>query len=251
MPLLIGYLVALAVFLGGSYAGVQWLVAPSEPSAHAESAATRLVNAKKIRDARAQHRKLAESLAEEGAKPAAAPHAQVQVETPPQADAATGAPPASVAAAEAPTAPSKPEAPAAAAVASDSRLNARAEAASSADAHVKPIEHAREVQPLPKTETKKPVAQKSAPAEKAPAVRPSEPAVRSKDVEAPPAKKEARVKKQRVERVASSSRKPVMMILRTIEFPDGHREQRLLPMSEASASAPRYGVSAFAEDDDF
>jgi hypothetical protein len=43
-----------------------------------------------------------------------------------------------------------------------------------------------------------------------------------------------------------------MMILRTIEFPDGRREQRLLPMSQARAGYARYGsVSAFADDDDF
>jgi hypothetical protein len=65
-------------------------------------------------------------------------------------------------------------------------------------------------------------------------------------------KKQAASKKKHVERVASSSRKPVMMILRTIEFPDGRREQRLLPMAEARAGLLRYrNVSAFAGDDDF
>jgi hypothetical protein len=33
----------------------------------------------------------------------------------------------------------------------------------------------------------------------------------------------------------SAHSRPVMMILRTIEFPDGHREQRLLPMSRSTA----------------
>jgi hypothetical protein len=43
-----------------------------------------------------------------------------------------------------------------------------------------------------------------------------------------------------------------MMILRTIEFPDGRREQRLLPMSQARSGFARYGsISAFAGDDDF
>src|SRR3954452_20283010 len=113
MPLLIGYLVALAVFVGGSYAGVQWLLAPSEPSAltetHADSAATRLINAKKIRDARAQHRRLAESLAEDGSKPAAAPASQAQAQTAPESEATIAArTPASTAGA--PGEPSKPEA---------------------------------------------------------------------------------------------------------------------------------------------
>jgi hypothetical protein len=248
MPLLIAYLLALAVFLGGSYVGVQWLVAPSEPSAHAESAANRLVNAKKIRDARAEHRRLAESLAEEGPKPAA-PAPQAKVETP-SATADAAAPPDSVKAAEAPGEASKPEMQSAAAVASDSRLDARADVTPAGEAQVKPIEHAREVHPSAKTDSKKSLAQKPAPAEKVAAVRTSEPAV-SREAEAPAAKKEARLKKKPVERIASSSRKPVMMMLRTIEFPDGHREQRLLPMSEARASAPRYGLSAFADDDDF
>jgi hypothetical protein len=30
-----------------------------------------------------------------------------------------------------------------------------------------------------------------------------------------------------------------MMILRTVEFPDGHREQRLLPMSHLGSTAFR------------
>ena len=69
MQLLIGYLVALAVFLGGGYAGIQWLLTPDDSAAlaqnsRAESAPSRLINAKKIRDARALHRRLAESLAE-------------------------------------------------------------------------------------------------------------------------------------------------------------------------------------------
>src|SRR4051812_20462389 len=131
MPLLIGYLVALAVFVGGSYAGVQWLLAPSEPSArtetHAESAATRLINAKKIREARAQHRRLAESLAEESGKPAAAPASRAEAQTAPEPDVRMAArTPATTAGA--PTEPSKPEAQRVAAAATDLKLDARAEA---------------------------------------------------------------------------------------------------------------------------
>jgi hypothetical protein len=33
MPALLGYLVALAIFLGGGYAGLEWLASPEEPSA--------------------------------------------------------------------------------------------------------------------------------------------------------------------------------------------------------------------------
>jgi hypothetical protein len=37
----------------------------------------------------------------------------------------------------------------------------------------------------------------------------------------------------------SAHSRPVMMILRTVEFPDGHREQRLLPMSHLRSTAFR------------
>jgi len=37
----------------------------------------------------------------------------------------------------------------------------------------------------------------------------------------------------------SAHSRPVMMILRTVEFPDGHREQRLLPMSHLGSTAFR------------
>src|SRR4051812_41088463 len=137
MPLLIGYLVALAVFLGGSYAGVQWLLAPNEPSVrtetHAESAATRLINAKKIRDARAQHRRLAESLAEDAGKPAATPASQAEAQTAAESEARIAAPPIATTAG-ALTEPSKPEAQSVAAAAKDPKLDARAEAAPAEEA---------------------------------------------------------------------------------------------------------------------
>jgi hypothetical protein len=40
-------------------------------------------------------------------------------------------------------------------------------------------------------------------------------------------------------RMQPARSKPVVMILRTIEFPDGHREQRLLPMSHSRRTAFR------------
>jgi hypothetical protein len=42
---------------------------------------------------------------------------------------------------------------------------------------------------------------------------------------------------QKLHTQTQSHRKPVMMVLRTIEFPDSRREKRLLSMSEARASA--------------
>jgi hypothetical protein len=262
MQLLIGYLVALAVFLGGGYAGVQWLLTPDDPPALAEksrpeSASSRLINAKKIRDARALNRKLAESLAEDGAKPPLA-----QNESPAQkqadvvvADGGDGSAKIVVhsdtrAAADASQDAARPQLPETAVAANDPKLDARAEVGSAVTPEkIKAIQDKSGTQPRPAGKTgaesvaaKKPIETKAAP--------PSEPtAGRS---EAAMNKKHAVLKKKRVERVASASRKPVMMILRTIEFPDGRREQRLLPMSQARAGLARYGqVSAFADDDDF
>jgi hypothetical protein len=239
MQLLLGYLVALAVFLGGGYAGVRWLTAPETPPALAEnsqpqSASARLINAKKIRDARALHRKQAESLAEAGGKP-----------TP-----ARNEPDAVVADGDAPKDAVRPQVSEATVAANDPKLDARAEAGpvvTPAKPKAAPHETQAEPRPAGKADEGRVSARKSAEAKAGPASAPA--AARS---EAPVTRKQAVLKKKRVERVASSSRKPVMMILRTIEFPDGRREQRLLPMAEARSGLVRYGnVSAFANDDDF
>jgi hypothetical protein len=251
MPLLLGYLVALAVFLGGGYAGVQWLLAPDNPPALAEnsrqSAAARLINAKKIRDARALHRKQAESLAENGGKPMA-------VQNEPDAVVLDGED-RSAKTADQPDIPApvkeavRPHVAEATVAANDPKLDARAEAGPVVTPEkTKAVPNEAEAQPRPtKADGERVAARKSADAKARPASGPG--AARS---EAPVNKKQAVLKKKRVERVASSSRKPVMMILRTIEFPDGRREQRLLPMAEARSGLARYGnVSAFADDDDF
>jgi hypothetical protein len=52
-------------------------------------------------------------------------------------------------------------------------------------------------------------------------------------------------RKVRKRNLQSAHSRPVMMILRTIEFPDGHREQRLLPISHSRRTALR------TEEDDF
>ena len=44
----------------------------------------------------------------------------------------------------------------------------------------------------------------------------------------------------------ASRSKPVMMILRTIEFPDGHREQRLLPINRTPKTASQSEESWFS-----
>jgi hypothetical protein len=143
-----------------------------------------------------------------------------------------------------------PEVPAATVAVNDRQLDARAEVTPVVTPEkVKPVlnEPQARQRPAGKRDGESIVARKPIEAKAAPA---SEPA--AVHAEAAITKRQAAVKKKRVERIASSSRKPVMMILRTIEFPDGRREQRLLPMSQARAGLARYGsVSAFAGDDDF
>jgi hypothetical protein len=253
MHLLIGYLVALAVFLGGGYASVQWLLTPDEPpalaqNAHPESASARLINAKKIRDARALHRKQAESLAE-GAEPAP-PRKQSDVIVGDDRSAKTADQPATRAPADAPNDAATPQVAAATVAANDPKPDARAEVGPAVTPeNIKAVQNQSQSQQRPagKTGAESVAASKSAEAKASPA---SDPAAGRSAVAAD--KKQAVSKKKRAERLASSSRRPVMMILRTIEFPDGRREQRLLPMSQARAGWARYGqVSAFADDDDY
>src|SRR5882762_10106033 len=136
MQLLLGYLVALAVFLGGGYAGVHWLLAPDNSPAlaensRAESASSRLINAKKIRDARALHRKQAESLAAEGVKPAAAQKESDLVVADGEGRSAKTADHSDTrAAADAPPDAAGPQVPEATAAANDPKLDARAEVGS-------------------------------------------------------------------------------------------------------------------------
>ncbi|MEA2838288.1 MAG: hypothetical protein QOD89_2838 [Bradyrhizobium sp.] len=255
MQLLLGYLVALAVFLGGGYAGVQWLVAPDDRPALAEnwrheSASSRLINAKKIRDVRALHRKQAESLAEGGQPPAARNEQDAVVADAEDRSAKTSDQPDTRAAADAAKDAFKPQVSDAPVAPNDPNLDARAEAAPAvAPEKTKAVANQADARSTPagKADAEKAAPRKSVEAKAAPA---SEPAAAHS--EAPVNKKQAASKKKRAERLASSSRRPVMMILRTIEFPDGRREQRLLPMAEARSGLARYGsVSAFADDDDF
>jgi hypothetical protein len=256
MQLLIGYLVALTVFLGGGYAGVQWLLAPGDPAAavadgsRAGSASTsRAINAKKLREARALHRKAAESLAEDGVKPAAARNesevAAAKGEDRPAKIADRSEPRAAADASADAVAPQVPDATVAA---NDPKLDARAEVSPVVKPEkIKAVQNESDAQQKPAGKAESVAARKSVETKAAPASAPA--AGRS---EAAINKKQGVAKMKRAERFASASRKPVMMILRTIEFPDGTREQRLLPMSQARSGLARYGsVSAFADDDDF
>jgi hypothetical protein len=149
-----------------------------------------------------------------------------------------------------------PQSPDARVAANDPKLDARAEVTPVVTPDkIKPVQNESQAlqRPAGKIGGESVAARKSAEAKASPASEPaagrSEAAIDKKQAVY---KKEAVSQKKRVERVASSSRKPVMMILRTIEFPDGRREQRLLPMSQARSGFARYGsISAFAGDDDF
>ena len=262
MQLLIGYLVALSVFVGGGYAGVQWLLAPDDPVALTEnsragSASTsRAINAKKLREARALHRKVAESLAEDGVKPAPARN-QSDVGVTGNEDRPAKTADRSDARAAADAIATRPQVSDATTVlANDPKLDARAEVSPVVKPEkIKAVQNESDAQQRPAGKTgdesiaaRKSVETKAAPAAEPVVRRPEAPISKKQTVN----KKEAVSKHKRAERVASSSRKPVMMILRTIEFPDGRREQRLLPMSQARSGLARYGsVSAFADDDNF
>ncbi|HEV7879939.1 hypothetical protein [Bradyrhizobium sp.] len=263
MQLLIGYLVALSVFLGGGYAGVQWLLAPDEPAAAvgdgsraASASRSRAINAKKLREARALHRKVAESLAEDGVKPAPA-----AVEDGDDRSVKIADPSNARAAADASTDAARPHVPDTAVLAHDPKLDARAEiSAVGTPEKIKAVHKESDAQQRPagkadsaRVTPRKPPEIKAGPASE-PAAGHSEVPIAKKQAVRKQAvnKKEAVSKNRRGERFASSSRKPVMMILRTIEFPDGRREQRLLPMTQARSGLAGYGsVSAFADDDDF
>jgi hypothetical protein len=215
-----------------------------------------LINAKKIRDARALHRKQAESLAENGVKPAAAAVASDAVVADAEDRSAKAADRADTrAAADGRQDAATPQVPDAIVAANDPKLDARAEVGPVVmpEKKMKPVQNESQAlhRPAGKTEAESVAARKSAKASPAsePAAGRSEVTTNKKEAVY---KKEAVSKKKRVERVASASRQPVMMILRTIEFLDGRREQRLLPMSQARSGFARYGsISAFAGDDDF
>jgi hypothetical protein len=209
-----------------------------------------LINAKKIRDARALRRKQAESLAE-GAEPAPARQQSDMIVADGEDRSAKTADQADFrAAADAPKDAVRPQASEATVAANDPNLDAGAEAGPVvAPEKIKTVPNQSQSQQRPagKAGGESVTASKSAGPKARPA---SEPAAGRSAAAID--KKQAVSKKKRAERLASSSRRPVMMILRTIEFPDGRREQRLLPMAEARSGLVRYGnVSAFADDDDF
>lgn len=216
MAALIGYLVTLAVFLGGGYAGMQWLTAPVDIPAAV--ALHRSIEPVKSTRAMLLARKRHEAAAEREAS--ATPMATT---VPPVEDEAAS-----------PTVES-----AVMTVGTESTI---------VNEPVQPREVPRSVTvadtPVDKpTVVSSPVSTlgtaNAKTAESKPAEKKVGRAVLTRDEgEATGSRRISVLKRRAATRLAS--RKPVLMILRTIEFPDGRREQRLLPM-------PRYR-QAFADD---
>jgi hypothetical protein len=263
MPLLIGYLVALSVFLGGGYAGVKWLAYP-DPSPPVARIAGKSTPAK---PSVAKTEELAQ-VPEPQKQPESVAEATVVPEVPDTIVSA--APPVAAESASSQTVtpaaivePVQPVAEANASVAAVQDKTTAPEAPASDIASVEPpkpspLPAGPVVDPSEAREARAEVGNGIAPdtakaAEAHATIETAQPqsageasTASGRDVgrSAPKQKSaQARQKTRSSARVPSSSaRKPVMMVMRTIEFADGHRETRLLPL-------PRYGrASAFASD---
>ena len=246
MPALIGYLLTIAVFLGGGYAGMQWMTAPQDiPSAVAVHGSVEPVKSTRARLlARKRHEEAAER--EANAKPIA-----TAVPLAPDEAAPPIVEPDAVTARAEPVTMSNPvqreeiSKPAAVADKSVEVSSASEAAAIIGDKATIPVASVQPEVPLDNRAT-------ATAGITAPTAAPPQPIAKSKSGEKKTARSISPVDSEKTESKREStakrhttrlaSRKPVMMILRTIEFPDGRREQRLLPM-------PRYR-QAFADDSD-
>lgn len=193
MPALLAYLVSIAVFLGGAYAGLTWAVSPAAKDAPIRAAGT----------------------------PIPQPHPKRT----PEMVAAVAAPSVSDPVVEA-AAEQKTEIAAAPAVA-ETKPNLSEPAPESIDGP-KPAAATTK-----SAETPKPPERIGAPVRH---VSRKTDAGALKSNAAMDKPKESAGKPQKIRQAEHHSehhRKPVMMILRTIEFADGRREQHLLPMSQA------------------
>ena len=256
MPLLIGYLVALSVFIGGGYAGVRWLAYPDPSAPPVARVASKTTPAKP-------------AAAKPDPEPARETEQASQLDTvaeassnpnKPAVETAAVAPTPSETLAPATTEPAQSiadvdaaasvqgrntEVPRSETVAADGPAAAPAAAA---PADVSTTANAGTTAADASPETAKPAAPEARPSPSTPAkIADPAPPASSRDAARAKAKPTpARAKIRTAARQPSPpSRKPVMMVMRTIEFADGRREVRLLPM-------PRYGrASAFAAEPDF
>lgn len=247
MPALIGYLLTIAVFLGGGYAGMQWVTAPQDipaaVAAHGSVEPVKSTRAKLLQ--RKRHEEAAER--EANAKPTATAVPSAPAEAVPSV-----VKPDAVTARAGPVAVSNPvqreEISQPAAVADKPLLEVSSASKAAAMAGDKSTTAVASMQSEVPLDNRTATVGIAAPLAAPPLVQPiGEPKSAEKKTarsisprQATESKRGRAAKRRATTRLAS--RKPVMMILRTIEFPDGRREQRLLPM-------PRYR-QAFADDSD-
>jgi hypothetical protein len=228
MPILFGYLVALAVLLGGGYAGLHWLASPDAVSTHqragekptARNAARKFEKSDKPELDRAEATAVPDA-ADDGSKIATSASATPAIEAPREPDhqanetAAISKPGDSTPRAVNDSAPAGRNDDVAS-TNGTSNLNPQPEPRQGT-----PAEPARVGSRDAKQKDDAPI--KAGAATPKPSEAMSEPGSRQRR----PDKRHAR----------SSHSGLVMMYLRTIEFPDGHREQQLLPIRRSRRMA--------------
>jgi len=261
MPALIGYFLTLVVFLGGGYAGLHWLTTsdnrPSVVAVHSSAQPGKSTRARLL--ARKRHEAAAEREANAGPLDNTAPPAPDEMSP-------------SIVETRSMAADTKTPSVSEHLQPGESQQSSTAAAALVENRHavsLSPIIHQSSLPPTDKLgpaeppSTAKAVATSTRPdmlgsrsnadrnlvpephqfvtaegGEKAVKKRAARPILEQANAEAVDGRRASVTKRRAPTRL--SSRKPVMMILRTIEFADGRREQRLLPM-------PRYR-QAFADD---
>jgi hypothetical protein len=252
MPALFGYLVALVLLLGGGYGGLQWLASPDDVSIHqriGEKPAAKNVPRKSEQSEKTEQSEKSEFNA---AKTTAVPG---------EADAASGI----GTTASAPAAMAAPQQ-------SDHEGNETETVAKSGDKTGDPASGVNSNTADAARKDDAAAASGTSTLNSEPAPRPGKPAAASaessqdakqkgnaqhkddaqvKDIASTPRQSEPRfepgvnpakqdrrqAKRQERPHVRSSRSRLVMMYLRTIEFPDGHQEQQLLPIRRARRMA--------------
>jgi hypothetical protein len=255
MQALIGYLVALTVFLGGGYAGVQWIKTPQDTppavEARRSSESTRSTRAKLL--ARRKHEAaveraantrpvdVAETAEDEKARLASGATSGIAsvTRTPAngtsdnktqQQSAVNFATREHIPKQEVASAPEMQRSTSALILSRDTTAKAAAIAGAAAilvEASAKPATTGRDVLSVAPEVPETPV--QSVPVAKVRSIA-ARKLARIAERDDDDAGDDRTAVKRRNPAPKLSSRKPVLMILRTIEYPDGRREQRLLPM---------------------
>ena len=228
MPTLFGYLVALALLLGGGYAGLQWLASPDAVSTHqraGEKPTARNVSKKFEKSEKSEFDGAAAPAvpgeADDGSKIGTASSATADVEAPRPSDHEANETETISKPSDATPSANNDSARAGpndhvATTGGTSNLNSESEIRQAT-----PAEAAREGSRDAEQKDDAPIRAIAG------TPKPGEP------------RSEPGVKPRRPDKrhVRSSHSRLVMMYLRTIEFPDGHREQQLLPIRRSRRMA--------------